>query len=181
MPMASSRLSTITAGLVTFGPVGFHLVEARIVPAAGVPLFYAAAMAAGAVAALLTGEAYDRVGPRTLLALPVFVAAVAPLAFAGGLAAVTVGVLLWGAAVGLQDSTVKELVAELVRPDRRATAYGLFAAVQGGWRARRGIATGALYDHSTASLVIVVIASQIFAGVLLLASTGVAEAHEMRH
>jgi predicted MFS family arabinose efflux permease len=158
-----------TAGLVTFGLVSFHLVEARIVPAAGVPLLYAAAMAAGALAALLTGEAYDRVGARTLLALPVLVAAVPPLAFAGGLAAVTVGVLLWGAAVGLQDSTVKALVADLVRPDRRATAYGLFAAVQGVGALVGGVATGALYEHSARAVVIAVVASQVLAAALLVA------------
>jgi MFS family permease len=153
---------------VTFGLISFHLVDAGIVPVAGAPLLYAAAMAAGAVAALLTGEAYDRVGPRTLLALPVLVAAVPPLAFAGGLAAVTAGVLLWGAAVGLQDSTVKALVADLVRPDRRATAFGLFAAVQGVGALVGGIATGALYEHSTRSLAIAVIATQILAAALLI-------------
>ena len=154
---------------MTFGLVSFHLVDAEVVPTAGVPLLYAAAMAAGAVAALLTGEAYDRVGPRTLLALPVLVAAVPPLAFAGGLPAVTIGVLLWGAAVGLQDSTVKALVADLVRPDRRATAYGLFAAVQGVGALVGGIATGALYEQSARSLVIAVVASQVLAAVLLVA------------
>jgi MFS family permease len=152
-----------TAGLVTFGLVSFHLVDAKVVPAAGVPLLYAAAMAAGAVAALLTGEAYDRVGPRTLLALPVLVAAIPPLAFAGGLPAVLAGILLWGAAVGLQDSTVKALVADLVQPDRRATAYGLFAAVQGVGALVGGIATGALYEHSTRALAIAVLASQVLA------------------
>jgi MFS family permease len=156
-----------TAGLVTFGLVSFHLVDAKIVPAAGVPLLYAGAMAAGAVAALLTGEAYDRVGARTLLALPVLVAAVPPLAFAGGLAAIIGGVLIWGAAVGLQDSTVKALVADLVRPDRRATAYGMFAAVQGAGALIGGIATGALYEHSTRALVIAVVASQVLAAGLI--------------
>jgi len=156
-----------TAGLVTFGLVSFHLVDAKIVPAAGVPLLYAGAMAAGAVAALLTGEAYDRVGARTLLALPVLVAAVPPLAFAGGLPAIIGGVLIWGAAVGLQDSTVKALVADLVRPDRRATAYGMFAAVQGAGALIGGIATGALYEHSTRALVIAVVASQVLAAGLI--------------
>jgi MFS family permease len=156
-----------TAGLVTFGLISFHLVDARVVPAAAVPLLYAAAMAAGAVAALLTGEAYDRVGPRTLLALPVLVAAVPPLAFAGRLPAVTTGVLLWGAAVGLQDSTVKALVADLVSRDRRATAYGLFAAVQGAGALVGGIATGALSERSTRSLVVAVAASQVAATALL--------------
>jgi len=156
-----------TAGLVTFGLVSFHLVDAKIVPAAGVPLLYAGAMGAGAVAALLTGEAYDRVGARTLLALPVLVAAVPPLAFAGGLPAIIGGVLIWGAAVGLQDSTVKALVADLVRPDRRATAYGMFAAVQGAGALIGGIATGALYEHSARALVIAVLASQVLAAGLI--------------
>jgi hypothetical protein len=46
-----------------------------------VPLLYASAMAAGAVAALLTGLAYDRSGRGVLLALPAIIAAVPPLAF----------------------------------------------------------------------------------------------------
>lgn len=156
-----------TAGLVTFGLISFHLVEADVVPAAGVPLLYAAAMAAGAVAALVTGEAYDRVGPRTLLALPVLVAAVPPLALAGTLGAVTAGVLLWGAAVGLQDSTVKALVADLVGADRRATAYGMFAAVQGAGALVGGVATGALYARSTTAVVGAVAVGQAVAAALL--------------
>lgn len=119
-----------TAGLVTFGLVGFHLVERDLIATAGVPLLYAAAMAAGALAALATGEAYDRYGARVLLALPFLVAAVPPLAFSAALGTVVVGVVLWGAAVGVQDSTVKALVADLVPRERRATAYGVFAAVQ---------------------------------------------------
>jgi MFS family permease len=157
-----------TAGLVTFGLIGFHLVTGRLVPAAGVPLLYAAAMAAGAVAALATGEAYDRLGGRTLLAVPVLVAAVPALAFAGTLPVVVGGVLLWGAATGLQDSTVKALVADLVGAERRATAYGVFAAVQGAGALAGGIATGALYEHSTTALVTAVAASQVIALVLLI-------------
>jgi MFS family permease len=66
-----------------------------------------------------------------LLALPLLVAAVPSLAFGSSLPTVASGVLLWGAAVGVQDSTVKALVADLVPRHRRATAYGVFAAVQG--------------------------------------------------
>ena len=100
-------------------------------PLAGVPVVYAAAMAAAAVAALVTGWLYDRWNASVLLALPVLVVAVPPLAFSGTLVPAVAGVLVWGAAVGVQDSTVKALVADLVPPPRRATAYGMFAAVQG--------------------------------------------------
>ena len=121
-----------TAGLVTFGVISYHLTRDHVVPLAGVPVVYAAAMAAAALAALVTGWLYDRWNASVLLALPVLVVAVPPLAFSGTLVPAVAGVLVWGAAVGVQDSTVKALVAELVPPPRRATAYGMFAAVQGG-------------------------------------------------
>jgi MFS family permease len=156
-----------TAGLVTYGLIGFHLTADRIAPTAAVPLLYAAAMAAGAVAALLTGAAYDRSGPMILLALPIMVAAVPPLAFAAGLTAVVAGILIWGAATGVQDSTVKALVADLVPRYRRATAYGVFAAVQGAGALVGGVAAGALYQHSRTTLVVAVAISQAIALLVL--------------
>ena len=156
-----------TAGLVTFGLISFSLVQRHVVPTAVVPLLYAGAMAAGAVAALLTGEAYDRWGARVLLALPLLVAAVPALAFGGSMALVLPGVLLWGAAVGVQDSTVKALVADLVPRDRRATAYGFFAAVQGAGALIGGIGAGVLYDHSVSALVAVIVASQVAAFLII--------------
>ena len=157
-----------TAGLVTFGLISFVLVERDLIPTAGVPVLYAAAMAAGAIAALATGETYDRLGPRVLLLLPMLVAAVPALAFSGSLAAVVIGVLVWGTAVGVQDSTVKALVADLVPRERRATAYGLFAGFQGAGALVGGVAAGALYEQSLAALVIVVAAVQLAALALLL-------------
>jgi MFS-type transporter involved in bile tolerance (Atg22 family) len=102
-----------------------------------------------------------------LLALPVMVAAVPPLAFGAGLTAVVVGVLLWGATVGVQDSTVKALVADLVPRHRRATAYGLFAAVHGAGALTGGAAAGALYQHSLTALVAAVGISQAVALLIL--------------
>ncbi|MEV8507673.1 MFS transporter [Actinoplanes sp. NPDC051475] len=157
-----------TAGLVTYGLIGFHLTQGHLVANAVVPLLYAAAMAAGAVIALITGLLYDRCGPWILLALPMMVAAVPPLVFTASLAMVVTGILLWGAAVGLQDSTVKALVADLVPRNRRATAYGLFAAVQGAGALAGGAAAGALYQYSRTALVIAVAASQAVALLILI-------------
>lgn len=159
-----------TAGLVTFGLTSYHLVQRHLLPTAGVPVLYAAAMAAGALAALATGEAYDRFGPGTLLTLPLLVATVPALAFSDGLGSVVLGVLLWGAALGVQDSTVKALVADLVPRQRRATAYGIFAGVQGAGALIGGIATGALYEHSLAALTDAVAAAQVLAVLLLIAA-----------
>jgi hypothetical protein len=162
---ASAGLAT--AGLVTFGVISYHLVAARLVATAAVPLVYAAAMAAEAVAALATGWAHDRWGPRGLVVLPVLVAAVPALAFAGSLPLVLAGVLLWGAATGVQDSTVKALVAEVVPAARRATGYGMFAAVQGVAAVAGGGLAGALSTRSVPALTVIVGVLQLAALVLL--------------
>ncbi len=159
-----------TAGLVTFGVISYHLTREQVVPLPAVPVVYAAGMGAAALAALATGWAYDRWQGRVLLALPFLVAAVPALAFSTSASVAVAGVLLWGAAVGVQDSTVKALVASLVPAPRRATAYGIFAAVQGVAAVGGGAMAGALYTRSVPTLVIAVGATQLLALGLLVAT-----------
>ncbi len=156
-----------TVGLMTFGVISFHLVQQHLVTAALVPIVYAAAMAAEAVASLGTGFAYDRVGSRTLLVLPVVVAAVPALVFTDRIGLAVAGVLLWGAATGVQDSTVKALVADLVPATRLATAYGAFAAFQAVAALLGGVLAGWLYGAHRDWLVEGVAAAQAIALVLL--------------
>ena len=163
----AAAAGSATAGLVTFGVISFHLTRDQVVPVATVPLVYAAAMAVEALAALATGWQYDRVKGHVLLVLPFLVAVVPPLAFTNSAGAALVGVLIWGAAVGVQDSTVKALVADLVPASRHATAYGVFAAVQGAAAILGGAMAGALYEHSLPALISVVSATQLIALVLL--------------
>jgi hypothetical protein len=166
-----------TVGLMTFGVISFHLVHEHLVSVALVPVVYAAAMGAEALASVGTGFAYDRVGGGTLLALPVVVAAVPVLAFSHRVAVAVAGVLLWGAATGVQDSTVKALVADLVPTARLATAYGAFAAFQAVAVLAGGGLAGWLYDADRGVLVGVVAVAQVaalalLAGVLLRSRAG---------
>jgi MFS family permease len=154
---------------MTFGVISFHLVHEHLVGAAWVPVVYAGAMGAEAVASLGTGLAYDRVGARTLLLLPVVVAVVPALVFTDRVGLAVAGVLLWGAATGVQDSTVKALVADLVPLGRLATAYGAFAAFQAVAALTGGVLAGWLYDVQRTALVGVVAVAQVVALVLLVA------------
>ncbi|WP_427004749.1 MFS transporter [Pseudarthrobacter sp. H2] len=158
-----------SAGLVAFGVISFHLTTAVAVPVSVVPLLYAAAMGAAALGALASGVLYDRGGAAVLLALPVLIAAVPVLALARDTALVLAGVLLWGIATGIQDSTVKALVADLVPERRQGTAYGVFAAFEGGGALAGGALYGALYD-SRPLLITAVAVLQAVALVLLVAS-----------
>ncbi|MEZ0577464.1 MFS transporter [Nocardioides sp. MH1] len=152
-----------TAGLMTFGVISYRFVDHGLVALAAVPLVYALAMAVEALAALGTGGPFDRWGARVLFGVPVLVAAVPLCVFADRLWLVLVGVVVWGAAYGIQDSTVKAYVADLVPARRRATAYGVFAAVQGVGALVGGAVAGALVSDHVDSLAVLVGALQALA------------------
>jgi predicted MFS family arabinose efflux permease len=124
-------------------------------------------MAAGALSALASGYVYDRWGTNVLLALPFLIALVPGLALSNQIVAVIVGVIAWGAASGIQESTVKAMVADLVPSPRRATAYGIFAAFEGAGALVGGVLSGALYGERGV-LVLVVLVLQACALALLL-------------
>lgn len=131
------------------------------------PLIYALAMAVEAIAALGTGHFFDRRGGRVLLIVPAL-AAIVPLGvFATQLWWVLAGVVVWGIATGIQDSTVKAYVADLVPAHRRATAYGVFAAVQGLGALAGGALAGGLVEKHNNSLAITIALLQVVAWLLL--------------
>ncbi|MES4907656.1 MULTISPECIES: MFS transporter [unclassified Streptomyces] len=156
-----------TAGFATFGVLSYHLVQRHLLTTAWVPVLYAGAMAVDAVAALATGWLYDRHGPQVLVVLPVLTAAVACLAFTNTVALAAAGSLVWGAAMGIQESTLRAMVADLVPSGRRATAYGVFAGVVGAASLAGGALTGGLYGYSIPVLITVVVMIQVLALALL--------------
>jgi MFS family permease len=165
---ASTAFTTL--GLVGFGMMSFHLTAANIVPLASVPLVFAWGMFMGAVGAMVSGRYYDRIGGGVFLAVPLAALAVPVLSFAGNLWAVLAGVTLWGFAVGVQDSTVKAFIADLVVPSRRGAAYGIFAAYQGIGTFFGSVLAGALYTNVTL-LMAITVPAQVVAFALMRRAT----------
>lgn len=81
------------------------------------------------------------------------------------------GALLWGAALGIQESTLRAVVADLVAPARRASAYGLYAAVLGVATAAGGTVTGYLCEHSFTALIVTVAVVQALAAAFFVITT----------
>ncbi|MFF2344698.1 MFS transporter [Pseudarthrobacter sp. NPDC058119] len=153
-------------GYATFGLLSFHLVATGLLPPAMVPVLYAAAMGVDALAALASGWLFDRVGLKVLLALPVLAAAVPWLGFSNNTALAVAGVLVWGAAMGVQESTMRAGVAGLAPVARRGSAYGMFTACYGlAWLAGSFL-IGWLYEYSTVALAVTVTAVQAAAMVI---------------
>lgn len=151
------------AGFATFGVISFHMQSRHVLPEGLIPVTYAAAMGAAALAALGSGWLYDRIGLRGLvIALPL--SAVVPLlSFSTTPALVWLGAMVWGVAMGIHESTLRAAVADLVPVHRRGTGYGAFTAVYGlAWLAGSTL-IGALYGHSIAAVVVFTLATQVIA------------------
>ena len=155
-------------GFATWGVLAFHLVAEHVVSAGFVPVLYAAAMGAAALTSVASGRVYDRMGLRGLVVLPALGALVPFLSFRTSVAAVVAGAIVWGAAMGVHDSTMRAAVTDLVPRHRRGAGYGTFTAVYGlAWLAGAAL-IGVFYEHGTAPATWFIVAVQAVAAVLLL-------------
>jgi MFS family permease len=147
-------------GFATFAVLAYHLQVNHVLSAPLIPVVYAAAMGAAALAALAAGAAYDRLGLRGMIVLPVLAAAVPFLSFATAPALVCAGAIVWGAAMGIHESTMRAAVADLVPAARRGAGFGTFTAVYGlAWLVGAGV-VAALYSHSVGAAETYVVAVQ---------------------
>jgi len=101
-------------GFATWGVLAYHLVARDVVSEGMVPVLYAGAMGAAALTAVASGRAYDRVGMRGLVVLPALGVLVPLLSFRTSVWAVVAGAVVWGAAMGIHDSTMRAAVTDLV-------------------------------------------------------------------
>jgi len=156
------------AGLIGFGfadysLVAYHFSKAQILPASWIPIFYAVAMGAGGIGALIFGKLFDRIGLVVLVPVTLIVAAYAPLVFLGGSGLALAGTLLWGIGLGAHESVMQAAVAHLVPHERLGSAYGLFGATFGvAWFAG-SVALGALYDVSVTDAALLAAVAQLLA------------------
>ena len=163
-----SAFTTATMlGFATWAVLAYHLESQDVVSASVIPVLYAAAMGTAALAALVFGRLYDRHGFRGLVSLPVLAAVVPWLSFSTSVVAVVVGAVVWGAAMGVHESTMRAAVTDLVPRHRRGAGYGTFTAIYGlAWLAGAAI-IGALYSSGRGTIVAVVAVVQVVALALL--------------
>ncbi|HEX4115953.1 MAG TPA: MFS transporter [Solirubrobacteraceae bacterium] len=158
----------VGAGFADFPIIAYHFQRSATVPADLTPIFYAAAMAVSGTGSLMFGRLFDRHGIGILIPLTILSAAYAPLAFLGGFWASLVGVCLWGLGMGVHESIIPAVVAPMVSPDRRASAYGLFTGVYGIAWFLGSTAIGALFGVSLSLVVAFAVTAELAAVPLIL-------------
>jgi len=154
-------VALVAAGYVDFPLIAFHFQKSSVVSHAWIPVFYAVAMGADGLAALVFGRIFDRIGLATLALVSLVSALFAPLTFLGGFAAALIGMVLWGIGMGAQESIMRAAVADMVSSDRRATAYGIFNAGYGVVWFLGSALMGILYDVSPPLLIAFSVLTQV--------------------
>ena len=149
------------AGFANFQLISYHFAAQAIVPDAQIPVVYAIAMAVDAVAALVVGRAYDRIGLVSLLAIPLLTLPIALFAFSTGNSSVLIGMALCGVVLGVQETIMRAAVADLTPIERRGFAYGIFNTILGAGLGLGGVVMGMLYEHSIDYLIMFSVAMEL--------------------
>jgi MFS family permease len=158
----------IAAGFADFSLAAFHFRRVGTVPEAMIPVFYAVAMATGAISALVLGWLYDRYGRVIVLLAFILPVLFAPLVFLGGFALALLGVFTFGIGIGAQDALLKAALVGMIPREKRATAFGVFDTAFGiAWFAGSAI-MGLLYNYSIPALVTFSVVLQLAALPILL-------------
>lgn len=153
----------IAAGYADFALIAYHFKNAAIFPDNIIPLLYALAMGVDAVAALIFGRLFDRLGVITLIISTLLSSLFAPLVFLGGRQTATAGMILWGIGMAAQESVLRAAISEMVPSDKRGSAYGIFNTGYGLFWFLGSALMGVLYDRSVPALVGFSIAVQLSA------------------
>jgi MFS family permease len=166
----------VAAGFADFSLIAYHFQKTGSVATSLIPVFYALAMAMGAVSAYVFGKMYDTLGVRMIVIAFALSAFFAPLVFLDRTWLALVGMLLWGIGLGAQDSLLKAILVPVVPSDKRSTAFGLFdsgfgiAWFLGSWL------MGVLYGRSIPALIVFSVVLQLLSLPLFLYAKLVAPA-----
>jgi len=151
----------IAAGFADYPLIAYHFAKTSSVSRNWIPIFYAVAMGVDALAALIFGYFFDRIGTAILLWATLISILFAPLVFFGDFNIALIGVAFWGVGMGAQESVMRAVVAELIPSNHRGTAYGIFNTGYGLFWFAGSALMGWLYDISIVNLVIFSVIVQI--------------------
>ncbi len=163
-----AAIAFIAAGYVDFPLIAYHFKRVSVVSDDWIPVFYAVAMGVDALAALIFGRLFDRIGISILIAAALISSIFAPLVFLGGFYFALLGMALWGVGMGAQESIMRAAIAGMVPMNRRGSAYGIFNTGYGIFWFLGSALMGILYDISIPYLIIFSVAAQLSSVPLLL-------------
>ncbi len=151
------------AGFANFQIISYHWVSQSVVPAAQIAVFYAVAMGVDALAALIIGKTYDKIGLVALIIVPLISLPLPFLAFSSQYVMAIVAAVIWGIIMAVHETIMRAAVADIVPCGKRAFAYGIFNTLYGLAWFVSGALLGFLYDQSRVWLLTAVVVFEVLA------------------
>ena len=158
----------VAMGYADFPLIAYHFKATASVPEVWIPGLYAIAMGVDALAALVFGRLFDRIGLVVLIVAVLISAPFSIFVFRGEFVAAVGGMVLWGIGLGAQESIMRAAIAGMVSRDIRASAYGVFNAGFGLYWFFGSAIMGWLYDVSIVNVMVFSVVTQLVAIPLLL-------------
>ncbi len=157
----------VAAGYADFPLIAYHFEKTKVLSMTWIPIAYAIAMGVDALASLLLGRLYDKIGFVILILVTLGACLFAPLVFLGNFSWALTGVILWAVGMGAHESLMRAAIVPMVPAEMRASAYGVFNAGFGISWFLGSVLMGVLYDISIPILVIFSVTIQLIAIPLL--------------
>jgi len=155
-------------GFANFQLISYHLVTQSVVPAEHIPIFYAIAMGVDAGVALAIGKIYDKIGFKSLLAIPLFTLPLPFLGFSNNYYSALIGAMIWGSVMGIHETIMRAAIADITPIEKRGSAYGIFNTIYGlAWLVGGGL-MGLFYEVAIGYLILFSVSLEVISVILFI-------------
>ena len=141
-------VSLLSIGFLHWSIISYYIENLKLIPNYTIPLLYAIAMAVDAALAVPLGILYDKYGSASLIVAPLLAFSIPILLALRAFPFLLAVAMFWGATMSVYETIMKALVANSVKPENRAYAFGIYNFIFGiSWMIGNLIA-GFLYTKS---------------------------------
>jgi len=151
-------------GFLDFPLITMHVSRLEIFSTENLSLLYALAMLIDAIAALIFGTLYDKIGIKSLIICTFLSMAFSIFIFLiPTKASIITGIILWGIGMGAEESVLSAAFTSIVDKNNRASAFGIFETCFGIFWFLGSWLLGFLYEINIVYLVIISVLTQLLA------------------
>jgi len=157
----TASMAFLSLGFVGWAVLSYYLKAWGVLNDEEIAFAYTLAMAVDGAVAVPIGYLYDKVKLRSLYIAPLATAVIPFLVLAGGKPCAYTAAALWGIVMGIYETNMRAGIADLVKPELRAMAYGTFGLVYGITWTVGGFVLAVLFGYSSIAAAAFIVAVEV--------------------
>ncbi len=156
------------SGFAGFSLISYHLVIKKIFLFSTIPILYMIAMGVDGIVAPFIGNLYDRIKFKSLIFIPFLTVLLPFFSFSLNLYFSIIGIIIYGVIMGCHETVLRASIADIIPPEKRGMAYGIFNSIYGFGFFISGWIIGFLYEKDFRYIWFYVICTEIISFLCLL-------------